>query len=89
MTEFSAQARFDAIFGPTSPEQPDLPRSLRRVVYARMRHAFAGEQHREARMYFMRVFHPDPGGSVFTRDERHAVFIRIAEIFGDNPKEGS
>lgn len=77
-------ARFHALFGPGSQDRPGLPRSLRQQVFVRMQHAFAetdGRKFRRVKTHFLKTFHPDTVGSVFTPTERHAVFVTIPEIF--------
>ena len=78
------QARFTALFGPGSADRPGLPRPLRDQVFIRMKYSLQeedGRKLRSVRSYFLRTFHPDAVGGVFTPAERHAVFVTIPHIF--------
>lgn len=82
----SAKQRFDALFGPDSPDTRDLPKELRGQVYSRFRLAFAEEDKtalRKVRRLFMGTFHTDRKNFVFSKSECQAVFSTIDELFSD------
>lgn len=79
-----ASERFEALFGQESADRTSLPLPLRTAVYGRMHHAFKetdGRKFKRIKTYFLKTFHPDLPDSVFTKDERQAVFITLSHIF--------
>ena len=74
--------RFEKLFGPQSSDRPGLPYSLRQQVYGRMFNVFHSEQNPQRVLrHFRHVFHPDRPDSIFSKTERHQVFITIDHIF--------
>lgn len=74
--------RFEKLFGPQSFDRPGLPGSLRKQVYERMFYLFNAKiTSKKAMTYFRSVFHPDRPDSVFSREERHQVFVTIDHLF--------
>ena len=74
--------RFEFLYGPTSPNRPDLPAYLRAQVYGRM-HYMLEDNAADVdtkRKRFRSAFHPDRPG-IFNRDECEAVFKTIPHIF--------
>jgi len=76
--------RFETLFGEGSPDRQGLPRALRETIYARMQYAFMAtdeKKFKSIKTHFLKTFHPDSPDSVFTKDERNAVFVTIPYIF--------